>query len=294
MPLTHTRKFRIRHYECDAFGHLNHANYVRYMQETAFDASAAAGYDSDAYNALGRYWLIRETDIEYLKPTRYGDTLEVKTWVIDFHRVRSRRAYEIRFQGSDEIVANASTDWVFLENDTNRPAKIPVEIKEAFFPEGPPDSFPAREKFPQPPTPPTGKFSMSLPVAWHDLDAVQHVNNANYPKYTEECGMQVIAAHGWPISRMISEGFAIFVRRHQIQYLQPAVLGDDLLISTWVSNVRRSTATRHYLIQRKSDQSNLALIHTNSVWVDLKTGRPIRIPETLLSDFAANIVYQDD
>jgi acyl-CoA thioester hydrolase len=294
MPLTHTRKFRIRHYECDAFGHLNHANYVRYMQETAFDASAAAGYDSDAYNALGRYWLIRETDIEYLKPTRYGDTLEVKTWVIDFHRVRSRRAYEIRFQGSDEIVANASTDWVFLENDTNRPAKIPVEIKEAFFPEGPPDSFPAREKFPQPPTPPTGKFSMSLPVAWHDLDAAQHVNNANYLKYTEECGMQVIAAHGWPISRMISEGFAIFVRRHQIQYLQPAVLGDDLLISTWVSNVRRSTATRHYLIQRKSDQSNLALIHTNSVWVDLKTGRPIRIPETLLSDFAANIVYQDD
>lgn len=294
MPLTHTRKFRIRHYECDAFGHLNHANYVRYMQETAFDASAAAGYDSDAYNALGRYWLIRETDIEYIKPTHYGDTLEVKTWVIDFHRVRSRRAYEIRLQGSDKIVANASTDWVFLENDTNKPAKIPLEIKEAFFPEGPPVSFPAREKFPQPPIPPTGIFSMSLPVAWHDLDAVQHVNNANYLKYTEECGMQVIAAHGWPISRMISEGFAIFVRRHQIQYLQPAVLGDDLLISTWVSNVRRSTATRHYLIQRKSDQSNLALIHTNSIWVDLKTGRPIRIPETLLSDFAANIVYQDD
>ena len=290
MPLTHTRKFRIRHYECDALGHLNHANYVRYMQETAFDASAAAGYDRKAYNALGRYWLIRETEIEYLKPSQYGDTLLIKTWVMDFHRVRSRRAYEIRLHGSDEIVAKASTDWVFLESSSNRPAKIPTEIKKAFFPEGPPETFPVLEKFPQPPPPPKGKFTMNLTAAWHDLDPVQHVNNANYLKYTEECGMQAIATHGWPINRMIDEGFAIFIRQQQIQYLQPAQLGDDLLISTWVSNVRRSSATRHYIIQRKSDQANLAVIHSKGVWVDLKTGQPIRIPESLLSDFAANIV----
>jgi acyl-CoA thioester hydrolase len=290
MPLSYSREFRIRHYECDAFGHLNNANYVRYMQEIAFDASAAAGYDSDAYNALGRYWLIRETDIEYLKPTRYGDTLEITTWVEDFHRVRSRRAYEIRNRGNNEPVANASTDWVFLETNTNRPVKIPTEIKEAFFPEGPPDFFPSRDKFPNPPPAPAGKFTMRISVAWPDLDPVQHVNNANYLKFAEECGMQVIAAHGWPISRMIDKGFAIFIRRHQIQYLQPAVLGDELIISTWASNVRRSTATRHYLIQRISDLEKIAVIHTKSVWVDLKSGRPIRIPKDLLMDFSSNIV----
>lgn len=131
---------------------------------------------------------------------------------------------------------------------------------------------------------------MQISVAWHDLDPVQHVNNANYLKYAEECGMQVIAAHGWPISRMIEEGFAIFIRRHQVQYLQPALLGDELVISTWASSVRRSTATRHYLIQRKSDLEKIAVIHTTSVWVDLKTSRPIRIPEDLLVDFSSNII----
>lgn len=44
MPLIHTRQFRIRHYECDAYGHLNNVNYLRYMQETAFDASAVRHY----------------------------------------------------------------------------------------------------------------------------------------------------------------------------------------------------------------------------------------------------------
>ena len=105
MPLTHVRTFRVRHYECDAYGHVNYANYLRYMQEAAFDASAAAGYDLDRYEAMGRHWLVRETDIEYLRPLRYGDTVQVKTWVADFRRIRSRRAYEFRrFDPSTEFI----------------------------------------------------------------------------------------------------------------------------------------------------------------------------------------------
>ena len=131
---------------------------------------------------------------------------------------------------------------------------------------------------------------MKIKVAWNDLDSVQHVNNANYLKYTEECGMQIIAAHGWPITRMFEENIAVFIRRIQIQYLQPAFLGDDLLVSTWVSNVKRSNAVRHFLIERQSDHEEIAVVHTKIVWVDLNTGRPIRIPQKMLSDFANNIV----
>jgi len=290
MPHTHTRNFRIRHYECDAFGNLNNANFVRYMQETAFDASAAAGYNQERYNELGHHWLIRETEIEYLKPVRYGDTVAVKTWVVDFQRVRSRRAYEFTNEDSGELVARGVTDWVYLINGSTRPATIPDEIIHAFFPEGPPDSFPPRVKFQTAPPPPPGKFEMDLLVKWQDLDPVQHVNNAVYLSYVEECGMQVIDAHGWPITRMINENFAIVIRKHQIQYRQPAMLEDELVISTWVSNVRSSQATRHYVIQRKSDGAQIALVHSLGVWVNLDTGRPIRIPKTLLSDFSANIV----
>jgi len=289
-PLTHSRNFRIRHYECDALGHLNNANYVRYMQETAFDASAAAGYDHLKYEQLGHSWLIRETDIEYLKPVGYGDTVTVKTWVIDFHRVRSRRAYEFSLLGSGDIVAKSVTDWVFLETATAKPATIPDAMINAFFPNGPPATNPPRQRFSAPPNPPEGKFEAHLPVNWNDLDPVQHVNNAVYLNYIEECGMQVIAAHGWPISRMLAEGFAIFIRQHQIQYRQPAFLDDELVISTWVSNVRRSTATRHYVIHRSSDGTQLATVHSLGVWVDIETGKPIRIPQEFISAFAPNIV----
>jgi acyl-CoA thioester hydrolase len=291
-PLIHTRTFRVRHYECDAYGHLNNANYLRYMQETAMDASAAAGYDLARYEEIGHHWLIRETDIEYLRPLRYNEQVEVQTWVSDFQRVRSRRSYRFHLAGTGELVARAETDWVYLDNHTGKPASIPQEMAAAFYPNGIPSSFPPRQPFPGAPPAPPGIFEIRRRVAWSDLDSAQHLNNAMYLVYIEECGMQVIAAHGWPVSRMVTEGFAILLRRHQIQYLLPAFMDDELTISTWASGVKRSSAIRHYVIQRARDGARIANIHTLGVWVDLASGKPVRIPNGFLADFLPNIVQE--
>lgn len=292
MPLTHTRFFRVRYDECDAYGHVNNTHYLRYMQETAFDASAAAGYDANRLAGMGRLWLVRGTEIEYLQPLRYSDTVEVRTWVADFRRASSRRMYELRRAGDGELAARAFTDWVYVDAETHRAASIPDEISEAFFPEGIPGSFPARQPFPAAPPPPPGVFTMRRRVAWRDIDTARIVNNPVYMDYVEECGMEVIAAHGWPWQRMAEEGFAVLIRKHQIQYIEPARVDDDLEIATWASGVRRSTATRHYTIRRAGEGGGTLLVqvHSLGVWVDLETGKPIRIPAGFMADFEANIV----
>ena len=148
MSLIHERTFKVRHYECDAYGHVNHANYVRFMQEAALDATAAAGYDPARYQAMERIWLVRHTDIIYLRPLTYGDSVIIKTWVVDFRRVRSRRAYEFRLANTGEMIAQAMTDWVFLDRKNSRPVSIPAELVQAFMPDGPPEDVP-----PPPPVP---------------------------------------------------------------------------------------------------------------------------------------------
>src|SRR5574337_297229 len=164
--LTFTRTFRVRSYECDAYGHVNNANYLRYMQEAAFDASAAVGYDVKRYEELGQYWLVRETEIEYFKPLKYGDEFEIKTWVVDFRRVRSRRTYEFRLTGSAEIMARGLTDWVYLDQATQRPANVPPEMIQAFAPDGEEVVKQSRESFPKPPPPPPEVFKMRRRVMW--------------------------------------------------------------------------------------------------------------------------------
>ena len=90
MPAVYERTFRVRYDECAAYGHVNHANYLRYMQEAAFDASADVGYDFAAYDAMNRYWLVRDTDITFLRPLVYDDTVIVKTWVYELPGVPGR------------------------------------------------------------------------------------------------------------------------------------------------------------------------------------------------------------
>jgi acyl-CoA thioester hydrolase len=288
------RTFRVRHYECDAYGHVNHANYLRYMQEAAMDASAAVGYDNARYEALGRLWLIRESDVTYHRPLVYGDAVTVRTWVEDFRRVRSRRAYALHLAGSDELVAEGTTEWVFLDAATLRPATVPADLIAAFFPDGAPAVAPRRPPFPEPPPAPPGVYTLRRPVEWRDIDPAGHVNNANYLAYLEEAGVAVCAAHGWPMARMMAAGFGIVARRYRIEYRQPAVFGDDLLVDTWASDARRVTAVRHYTIRRAADGELLVRAFALWAWVELATGRPMRIPAGFMADFAPNLVAASD
>ena len=294
MPLIQERTFRVRNYECDAYGHVNHANYLRYMQEAALDASAAAGYDVARYEEIGRTWLIRETNINYLRPLVYGDSVIIKTWVADFRRVRSRRMYELRHAVTGEPVADAHTDWVYLDTETGRPVTVPPELITAFVPEGMTETAQPREPFPAMGEPPPGAFYMTQRVEWSDLDQAHHVNNAVYMTYIENAGVHVAEAHGWPMTRMMEHGFGLVARQYRIEYKVSAVLEDEVRLATWIVDVRRSSAVRVFTLTRVSDGVLLARARVLWVWVDLATGRPIRIPEGFVDAFADNIALEND
>lgn len=283
------RRFRIRHYECDMYGHLNNVNYVRYMQETALDASAAVGWDTERYRAIGHQWLIRETNIEFLQPLLWNDEVEVTSYVVDFRRVQSRRRYEFRRVADDILVANADTNWVFLNSETGKPASIPDSMVHDFAPDGlgNPDRF---EKFPEPPPQPAGVFRLNKRAEWRDIDTVGHLNNAAYMAYCEDASTQVGRDIGWTMQGMVDEGFALVLRRFRIQYLQPAILDDEIEISTWVSDVKRATAFRHYDLLRASDKERLARAYAQIVCIDIEKQRPMRVPQHFLDAFSANIV----
>ncbi len=289
MPLTHQRTFRVRHSECDAYEYVRYAVYLDYMQETAFDASVAAGYDRARYEALDYLWLIRETDVEYLRPLRYGDSVQVKTWVADFRRVRSRRAYELRVTGSGELAARASTDWVFLDRATGRPVSIPPEMMNAFFPEGVPEQAPPRSRFPAASPPASSVFRWRRQVEWRDIDMAQHVNNAVYLSYLEDYGERALTSRAWPRARMQEQGFFIAARRHRIEYRQPALFGDALEVSAWLSDVETDTVVCNYTITRINDGA--LLVRTWMLWgtADAETGQPIPIPTGFLGDITFGV-----
>lgn len=285
-----TMSFQVRYYECDAYNHVNHANYVRYMSEAAFGAAAAVGYGQDYLDNSGHVWLAREHDIEFIRPLTYGDVVHIDTWVADFRRVRSLRKYD--FWRGEELVARASTDWVFINTSTQQLAFVPPEVAAAFEAKNGILEETTRQDFPKPAPYAPEVFTGYYPVEWRDIDPQFHVNNAAYLAYIENCNIDVCAHYGWPMDRMAAEGIGIIARRYQIEYRRPAVLGDTLKISTWVSDRRGASAIRHHEIRRAADDLLLVRSRVKWVWINLQTGAPIRIPKPFLEAFADNFTEE--
>jgi acyl-CoA thioester hydrolase len=288
MPAVHTCAFQVRHYECDLNGYLSHANHLRYMEEAAFEASAAVGYDKARYEAMGFLWLARATEIEYLAPIRYNDTVEITTWVQDFRRVRSWRVYEFRIAGSEKLVARAMTDWVYLNQKTLFPSAIPPEMVTAFAPDGDVETVERRNRFPKQPPPP-GVYVTHKHPEWRDIDTAQHVNNAVYLDIVADLAIQAARHYGWPHTRMLDAGFFFAPRSHRIEYTAPAKLGDELELATWISDVSDSSYARHFTVSRAGDGTLLTRIYSQWTAVDIHTGNTIPIPAGFVDDFAGHI-----
>lgn len=289
MAPVYERAFRVRHYECDVYGHVNHANYLRYLQEAALEALAVCGIAPPNGSGGGPHWRVRETDISYLRPLTYGDTVLVQTWLDGYEWARTRRVFELRNAETRATVATAVCIWEHLDGETRAPTPLPQTVVDTFWPDGVPQTRLTELSFPVAPSPPPGVFRMRRDVAWRDVDLGQSLNHATLLRYLEDCGTAVLIDRGWPMQRMLKQGFGVIARRYRLQYRAAAAMGDELEIATWSSDVRRATAVRHYTITRPADGKLLLRAHSLWVWLNLENARPIRIPPDFAGDFADHV-----
>jgi acyl-CoA thioester hydrolase len=287
MPAVHTETFKARFYECNPFGFLKYMNYLRWMGEAAFSASAAVGYDFSSYDRLGQLWLVRETKIDYLSQISYGNEVAIKTWVMDIRRFRSNRAYEFTKIKSGQIAARARTDWVYLHSFSLKPAPIPNEMKLAFFPEGIPANFPRPSRFPKPAASLKNPIIYRKVVGWDDIDRMRHVNNATYLNFIEEADVFTCEACGCSLERMFQERRRLDTRSQHLEYHQPARYGDTVEITMWHSDIKPGTAVRHYEIRRVEGGDLLVRARSVLGFSNMDTGVPCNLPKDF-REFIAN------
>lgn len=118
------------------------------------------------------------------------------------------------------------------------------------------------------------RFGLTRRVEAHDLDERAHVNNVVYVQWVQDAA----AAHWATLAPQgAADEVAWVALRHEIDYLKPALLGDEIDVATWVGVAEGLSFERFTEIRRRSDGVLLARARTLWCPVDARTGKPRRV-----------------
>lgn len=132
---------------------------------------------------------------------------------------------------------------------------------------------------PHPPPPTATWWGTIVPGAEATGNAVNHVSNVEYVRWLDRVGQLHLASLGWSGEDLLAAGAMWFVARHEIDYRREARAGEELLVASWVRDVRRVKSWRDTVVWR--GEQVVCTASTLWVHVDLETRRPVRPPDDM-------------
>lgn len=131
MPAIVTKTFAVQPADLDELNHVNNRVYVRWMEESARQASAENGWPAERYfKELSGAWMARQHWVEYLRACRAGDSVTVYTWVQSLSGHASLRRYAMK--NGAKICCTAATVWNWVNLATRRAEPVPPHLAACF------------------------------------------------------------------------------------------------------------------------------------------------------------------
>jgi acyl-CoA thioester hydrolase len=130
---THILPVRIYYADTDLSGIVYHANYLIYMERGRSEFFRAAGIARLAQleNPEPTAWTLRKVEIEYLKPARIDDLIEVHTRMTGLTGARMNAEQNVYLKG--EMLTRASIEACVITL-AGKPRRIPQEIRDKLSP----------------------------------------------------------------------------------------------------------------------------------------------------------------
>ena len=134
---SHTLEVRFR--DCDPMGHVNNAVYLTYLEQARLahwralwnfgrpdERTAGEGGVGDVPGVI-----LARSEIDYRRPARFGDVLEVRLGIAALGRTSFTYEYQI-VDENGQLVAAARSVQVMYDYGAGRPVPIPEAIRQRF------------------------------------------------------------------------------------------------------------------------------------------------------------------
>jgi len=122
-------RVRTRFAETDAMGVIHHAAYLPYLEEARVEFLRAIGHPYDVLRSGGVDVAVLEVAVQYRKPLRFDDEVDVSLWVGAVTRTTFQIAYLVSVGGEPRATAVTVHGCVDAKG---RPTRLPAWVGEEF------------------------------------------------------------------------------------------------------------------------------------------------------------------
>jgi len=123
---------RVYYEDTDAGGVVYHANYLRFAERARTEMLRAAGLDHAGLMAgEGLAFIVRRCAVDFVRPARLDDALEVHTRVLSASGARIEAEQIVRRTGDD--IARLTLEIACVDRE-GRPQRLPGRISAAISP----------------------------------------------------------------------------------------------------------------------------------------------------------------
>ncbi|MBT3246092.1 MAG: acyl-CoA thioesterase [Actinobacteria bacterium] len=130
MP-AHLHQVKVRFYELDPYGHLNHSVYVQLFETGRIELLAAVGLGLSDLDNRGYRFVVTNIETAFVKSVEAGDSIMVETEVVETRRASS--IWRQRILRGDDVMATQQVRAAITDSN-GRPTKAPGELAEALAP----------------------------------------------------------------------------------------------------------------------------------------------------------------
>lgn len=121
------------------------------------------------------------------------------------------------------------------------------------------------------------KICASIAIRFRDVDAMGHVNNAEYLTYFEE-GRKAFLKEVMGIE--VPADYPFILARAVCDYIRPIPLSAEISVMVWISRIgKKSFNFRYEIIDTRGGPEPYARGESVMVWYDYTSGKTALIPE---------------
>jgi acyl-CoA thioester hydrolase len=123
--------FRVRPHECDAYGHVNNAVYLNYLETARLELVRGIGLDYAALVRSGFGIWVAEAQLKFLEPALPDEELIVESVPRAVKNVSLTLEHKIRKRNGN-LVLVGTLKLALMNTQSNKPTRLPEEWIQGF------------------------------------------------------------------------------------------------------------------------------------------------------------------